>query len=89
MSLKTKILAAALVVAPTLASADPNFWKFEWPRTDFETTSVDNWVEIMSGGPPKDGIPALSDPSFLAVSAETRIDPREPVITVEIDGATP
>ena len=85
------LIASALSLALTCfgggVSASPEFWQYEWPRTDFETTSVDSWVEILSGGPPKDGIPALSDPSFLPVSEETGLADREPVITVEIEGA--
>ena len=69
--------------------ASPEFWRHEWPDTDFSRSSVQNWGEILSGGPPKDGIPALSDPSFLRVKGERRIKGREPVITVEIDGAEP
>jgi hypothetical protein len=56
--------------------------------TDFETASVD-LSEIISGGPPRDGIPAISQPAFLPVAEETRIDPREPVMTFEAAGATP
>lgn len=82
-------LAAIFALIAHTAAADPNFWKFEWPNTDFENTSVDNWVEILSGGPPKDGIPALSDPAFIAVEDEGRITPREPVITLEIAGEVP
>jgi hypothetical protein len=40
----------------------------------------------MSGGPPKDGIPALSNPKFRKAITETRIGGTEPVITVEING---
>ncbi|NNE88429.1 MAG: DUF3179 domain-containing protein [Silicimonas sp.] len=83
------MIAAVFSVAASVAQADPGFWRYEWPNTDFEITSVENWTEILSGGPPKDGIPALSDPSFIDISAETRIGDREPVITVEIDGAKP
>ena len=83
------ILAAVFALATNTASADPNFWRFEWPNTDFDLTSVENWTEILSGGPPKDGIPAIDDPSFIDVSAESRIGDREPVIAVEIDGAKP
>ena len=71
------------------ASANPAFWKHEWPNTDFEITSIENWREIMSGGPPRDGIPALSAPEFITVAEEGRIGDREPVITVEIDGSVP
>lgn len=69
--------------------ADPSLWHDEWPETDFERTTVQNWAEIVSGGPPRDGIPALSDPQFIEVSAESRIAPGEPVITVEIEGQRP
>jgi len=87
--MKHIFVAAALLLAPTAALADPNFWKNEWPQTDFSKTSVDSWVEIMSGGPGKDGIPALDDPDFVSADRITKIDPREPVITVEMDGVTP
>lgn len=82
-------LAAAFSLSVGAASADPGFWRHEWPDTDFSNTSIENWAEIMSGGPPKDGIPALDAPSFIPVSEETRIGDREPVIAVEIDGQTP
>ncbi|MCO4848386.1 MAG: DUF3179 domain-containing protein [Yoonia sp.] len=81
-------IAAFCTVAST-ALASPEFWVHEWPNTDFENTSVESWVEILSGGPSKDGIPALSDPEFRNVADEDRLSPREPVITVEIEGATP
>ncbi|MFY0621271.1 MAG: DUF3179 domain-containing protein [Pelagimonas sp.] len=77
-----------MVFAGSVA-ADPGFWKHEWPKTDFAQTSITNWVEIMSGGPPKDGIPALSDPQFIEAAQEQRIQPSEPVITVEIEGERP
>ncbi|MCA0871963.1 DUF3179 domain-containing protein [Seohaeicola saemankumensis] len=69
-------------------AAGPDFWRHEWPLTDFTITTVDSWTEILSGGPPKDGIPALSDPGFITAGDETRLDPREPVITLERDGET-
>lgn len=74
---------AFAVAAAVPAMADPNFWKHEWPNTDFERTSVE-WIEIMSGGPPKDGIPALDGVQFLEVDQVRDIDPQEPVITLEI-----
>ncbi|MCF2872241.1 DUF3179 domain-containing protein [Octadecabacter sp. G9-8] len=82
-------LAAAFALMANTAFADPDFWKFEWPDTDFTVTTVDNWVEILSGGPPKDGIPAIDDPTFLNVSDEDRLTPREPVITLELAGEIP
>jgi len=80
---------ALMLLVVTQASANPDFWRNEWPKTDFEKTNVDNWVEILSGGPPRDGIPALSDPQFIQISDETKIEEREPVVTVEIEGEIP
>ncbi|MBE0414734.1 DUF3179 domain-containing protein [Yoonia sp.] len=82
-------LVAAVCTAATTVAASPDFWVHEWPNTDFEKTTIENWVEIMSGGPSKDGIPALDDPQFVAVADETGLEPREPVITLEIDGQVP
>ena len=62
MTVKSILMALGLSLAVSSANANPDFWRFEWPHTDFENTSIENWVEIMSGGPPKDGIPALNDP---------------------------
>jgi len=83
-----KALTAALAFCLSLAAAhaSPEFWRSEWPDTDFGNTSVDSWTEILSGGPPKDGIPALDAPQFVQASKETRIADREPVITVVLDG---
>lgn len=55
-------------------------------KTDFRKHSV-LYSEILSGGPPKDGIPALKDPQFVSVSeADTWLKPAEPVILVEVQG---
>ncbi|MGH1413286.1 MAG: DUF3179 domain-containing protein [Pelagimonas sp.] len=85
----TFLACVQFCVLATAGLANPDFWKHEWPNTDFENTSIPNWVEIMSGGPPKDGIPALSDPQFFTVDQETTIAGNEPVITVEIEGERP
>lgn len=83
------ILGLAAGLWAVAAGADPSFWRHEWPRTEFGTTSVESWTEILSGGPPKDGIPALDGPGFISVSREMRIEAREPVIAVEIAGEVP
>ncbi len=56
----------------------------EWPITDFENTSVDE-REIMSGGPPKDGIPSIDKPLFVnAEAAEPWLAGNEPVIALAV-----
>lgn len=42
--------------------------------------------EILSGGPPKDGIPALLKPKFLTVSRADFLEPGDKVIGLEIAG---
>lgn len=83
-------IALTALMLPLMASvvlANPDQWRNEWPQTDFSQTSIGNWSEVMSGGPPKDGIPAISDPWLIPVSQENRINGLEPVITLEVDGA--
>jgi hypothetical protein len=64
------------------ARAAPAFLTLQWPATDFGLSSVD-LAEIRSGGPPKDGIPAIDDPRFVDnAAAAAWLDPREPVIVV-------
>ena len=82
--------------AGSLVEPDPNFqdelddssistrgWK-----TDFSRHTVP-FFEIMSGGPPRDGIPPIDNPLFVEIDeANGWIDDKEPVISLEIDGVT-
>jgi hypothetical protein len=78
-------LVLATLLGLSLASpllADPAQWQSEWPDTDFTRHSV-AFDEILSGGPPKDGIPSIDDPSFVPV-AEAPLPDQEPVIGLTI-----
>ncbi len=67
-------LAAALARAEAQSTA-------EW-RTDFSRHSVP-LEEIVSGGPPKDGIPAIDHPRFVPVAEANRwLNGREPVVAL-------
>jgi len=58
----------------------------QW-ATDFSITSVP-LSEIVSGGPPKDGIPAIERPRFEPVDAADRwLDDLDPVLVVEVGGS--
>ncbi len=61
------------------------FLKSQWPKTDFSKSSID-FSEIKSGGPARDGIPAIDAPSFIPAGADETLSDREPVITVELAG---
>lgn len=55
-------------------------------RTNFDKKSID-LNEMMSGGPPKDGIPAIDKPKFVSVTeAYAWLSKNEPVISLRIDG---
>ncbi|MDH3452970.1 MAG: DUF3179 domain-containing protein, partial [Gammaproteobacteria bacterium] len=69
-----------------LAPFSSAFSSGEWPKTDFDKRTVE-LSEIRSGGPPKDGIPAIDKPKFIAVQqAADEFTAREPVIVVTING---
>ncbi len=81
-------LSAVIVVAAGLGSAMamPDQWRLQgWAKTDFSRSSVD-FKEIISGGPPKDGIPSIDAPKFTSVEADSSIGPQEPVVGLEING---
>jgi hypothetical protein len=82
------VLAALLICLGAAAVAQPAEWAREFPLTDFSRSAV-SFDEILPGGPPRDGIPALTAPGFLAVERENRLEAREPVVAVEIAGAAP
>lgn len=76
------------LLLPALCWADPSRWRAEWPETDFGRTEISDWSEIMSGGPPKDGIPALDAPEFQPVGA-ARLEDAEAVIVLALAGQVP
>ncbi len=67
------------------AFADPQNWKREGWRTDFDRTTVD-LNDVISGGPPRDGIPAIDRPEFRAANEISDIGAQEPVIRLEVGG---
>lgn len=83
-------LGAAAFAAPSALAqaAPPAGLERAWPETDFSRAAVP-FSEILSGGVPRDGIPAITGPAMQTVAAERRLDPREPVMAVELRGAAP
>ncbi|SLN76231.1 DUF3179 domain-containing protein [Roseisalinus antarcticus] len=74
------VAPVALLLSVSVALAQSDRFERAWPDTDFSRLAVD-LGEVMSGGPPRDGIPAILDPAFIPASEETRLDDREPVMT--------
>jgi hypothetical protein len=79
--------ALCIVAMAAFAPSDDVQGQESW-TTDFTRYAVDP-EEIVSGGPPKDGIPAIDDPKFVTVSqANPFIDKNEPVAVVRRNGVT-
>jgi len=79
------MLALVLYQSPSLADNHPRGWDREWPDTDFSRRSIE-FSEILSGGPPKDGIPAIDDPKFVHIDEVESLQDQEAVIGVVING---
>ena len=85
------IAPASSEATPTLSSPATLLSEESPPRgaasefsTDFSKHTVP-YDEILSGGPPKDGIPAIDKPVFVNVNEANRwLKPIEPVILVEV-----
>lgn len=57
----------------------------EW-STDFTRRTIE-WDEILSGGPPKDGIPSIDEPTFEPIEdAQEWLTDRDPVIVLDHNG---
>ncbi len=81
-------LTAAIVLTlamVTASLAQPEQWQREGWRTDFSKKNID-YSEIMSGGPPRDGIPPIDRPVFVNVADYKELSDRDPVIGLEING---
>ena len=76
------VFATLLLAAP--ADAQPlqtEAWKTDWSKRSIDLD------ELMSGGPPKDGIPSISHPHFVSIAkAGQWLASKEPVIALVIEG---
>ena len=67
---------------PGQLRAATNSWNTNWNRRTIE------YNELLSGGPPRDGIPSIDAPQFISPdAAQEWLADNEPVIALEIDGA--
>lgn len=91
LSLWVLVLSSFLTTSSAVfAQAAPKFGSraptAEFPKTDFNKLSVDP-SEIMSGGPPRDGIPAIDAPVFETFDeAGAWLAPNEPVVSLRYEG---
>ncbi len=80
------VVAYALVMKSSVFADSELRKNIEWRKTDFSKRSV-NIGEIESGGPPKDGIPAIDEPKFISIKqADQWLNSQEPVIVLTLNG---
>lgn len=75
----------AMILGVSASHANPEVWQKEWPKTDFSKSRI-NFEDVLSGGPPKDGIPSIDKPVFIDVQDVTGLQDQEGVIRVEHNG---
>ncbi len=81
-----RLIASVALLVVGGAAAQTTWDRAEWPKTDFSRRTVD-LGEIRSGGPPKDGIPAIDRPRFVSPdAAKPWLKPKEPVIALRLAG---
>jgi hypothetical protein len=81
------LLVTAALCPPAMAQRQDVSALLQQFDTDRSKYNIDV-SELQAGGPPKDGIPSIDDPSFVPPeAARSWIDPQEPVIALEISGA--
>jgi hypothetical protein len=81
-------IAELSTMSPTAqaqGTSNATFWKQQGWKTNFEKSSVD-FMEILSGGPPKDGIPSIDNPLFIPADEASQYEDAEPVIGLTING---
>lgn len=88
------VIIIALTFLPTILTGaqdsgencTPSRFSSQWSNTDFCNSSIE-FDTVLSGGPPRDGIPAIDNPVMETVAeAQEWLVEQSPVISVEIDG---
>jgi len=83
----SSFVAVALFFAGLASAQFVQFPQGEFPQTNYKKASVDI-SEIMTGGPPRDGIPSIDFPQFIdAEAASAWLQDPEPVISLQYKGA--
>ncbi len=79
-------MARWLLLGVLLAQLTPGSAPAGWLRTDLGKVLIP-LDEVISGGPPPDGIPAIDRPSFVQpAAADAWLKPKEPVLALDVNG---
>jgi hypothetical protein len=85
-STQKTIVEPSLVTPPELLGESPPSGATDSFNTDFDNHTI-SYEDILSGGPPKDGIPAIDNPQYVSVEeADKWLQSQEPVILLVVGG---
>ena len=86
-SLSVAFVLLSVYLASSFASAQVlQFPRGEFPLTNFKKSSV-AIEEILTGGPPRDGIPAIDSPKFVSADVASEwLEDQEPVVALIMEG---
>ncbi len=89
MKWHTGIIAAlfftAFAASAVASEETDRFVRMGWSKTDFSRLTVPP-SEVISGGPPRDGIPSIDNPQFQPARSDQTLTDKDPVVSVEING---
>lgn len=75
------LISQLIIFPPNLSGQRLPGWKTDTSKRSIELS------ELKSGGPPKDGIPAINNPDFVSsIEADSWLEKNEPVISFELNG---
>ncbi len=85
MAVKAEVDDQAMILTeddrPGELQAVTSSWQTNWQRHTID------YSELLSGGPPRDGIPSIDNPQFVNLAeAEAWLAANEPIIALEING---
>lgn len=78
-------ISVVVLAVPAWSERPPSNWEYEFPKTDFAIKSIP-FSEILSGGPPRDGIPSIDDPVFQRIADIDHLEATEAVIGLIVNG---
>lgn len=79
------VFLAIALMGQVISAEWTDYAQSEFPLTDFGQRSID-LNEVLSGGPPRDGIPPIDDPEFKPIDEVDDLAETEPVVGLIING---
>ena len=83
ISILAAVLATVATTLPVLAADGLQYWRVEFPDTNFAERSI-AFSEIRSDGARRDSIPPITNPTFIPARKARGLGELEPVLSVQV-----